>query len=84
LGVRTARKHIIWYTRRLRGGAQFCERMNRLECCEEQRRALDEFLQDAGEQHDRLQYMESSIGASEASECGGDAREHDTIATCQC
>jgi tRNA-dihydrouridine synthase B len=83
LGVRTARKHIIWYTRRLQGGAQFCERMNRLERCDEQRRALDEFLQHAGERHDRLQYVESSIGAVEASECGGDARDLDTIAACQ-
>ena len=57
--------------------------MNRLERCEEQRRALDEFLQDAGERNDRLQYMESSIGASEASECGGDARDLDTIAAYQ-
>jgi tRNA-dihydrouridine synthase B len=84
LGVKTARKHIIWYTRRLRGGVGFCERMNRLENCEEQRRALDEFLQDAGERHDRLQYVDHSIGSGAASECGGDAGEIDTIAACPC
>jgi tRNA-dihydrouridine synthase B len=82
LGVRTARKHIIWYTRRLRGGTHFCERMNRLESCEEQRQALDEFLQDAGERHDRLQYTDDSVGAT-ASKCGGDAGDLDSIAACQ-
>jgi tRNA-dihydrouridine synthase B len=84
LGVRTARKHIIWYTRRLRGGVSFCERMNRLEHCEEQRRALDEFLQDAGERHDRLQYVDHSIGEAAAPECGGDTGELDTIAAVPC
>jgi tRNA-dihydrouridine synthase B len=84
LGVRTARKHIIWYTRRLRGGARFCERMNRLEHCEEQRRALDEFLQEAGERHDRLQYEDDSIGEAAASQCGGDTGELDTIAATAC
>jgi tRNA-dihydrouridine synthase B len=84
LGVKTARKHIIWYTRRLRGGVRFCERMNRLEDCEQQRRALDEFLQDAGERHERLQYVDDPIGGAAASECGGDAGELDTIAACPC
>jgi tRNA-dihydrouridine synthase B len=83
LGVKTARKHIIWYTRRLRGGVHFCDRMNRLEDCEEQRRALDEFLQDAGGRHDRLQYVDDPIGAT-AAECGGDTREIDTIAAYPC
>jgi tRNA-dihydrouridine synthase B len=84
LGVKTARKHIIWYTRRLRGGVRFCERMNRLESCEEQRRALDEFLQQAGERHDRLQYVDGSIREAAAPECGGEPGELDTIAACQC
>jgi tRNA-dihydrouridine synthase B len=83
LGVRTARKHIIWYTRRLRGGAQFCERMNRLERCDEQRAALDEFLQDAGDRCDRLQYVVHSIDKSAAPECGGDAGDLDTITACE-
>ncbi len=84
LGVRTARKHIIWYTRRLRGGARFCERMNRLERCEDQRRALDEFLMDAGERHDRLQYVDESIGEPSMPERTGDAGELDTVAACSC
>jgi len=84
LGVKTARKHIIWYTRRLRGGVPFCERVNRLEGCEDQRRALDEFLQDAGERHDRLQYVDDSVGRTATPECGGDTGEIDTIAACPC
>jgi tRNA-dihydrouridine synthase B len=82
LGVRTARKHIIWYARRLQGGARFCERMNRLERCEEQRQALDEFLRDAGDLGDRLQYADDSVDRPEAPECGGDAGELDTIEAC--
>jgi tRNA-dihydrouridine synthase B len=79
LGVRTARKHIIWYTRRLRGGARFCERMNRLERCDEQRQALDEFLRDAGGFSDRLQYANDPVDRPGAAECGGDSGELDTI-----
>lgn len=46
LGARTARKHIIWYTRALAGGASFCERMNTLDDCAAQARAVDEFLRE--------------------------------------
>jgi len=83
LGVRTARKHIIWYTRRLRGGTHFCDRMNRLERCEDQRRALDEFLQEAGERDDRLQYLDDSIEETAGPECGGDNGDLDAIAACE-
>ncbi len=31
--MRTARKHIIWYTRALVGGDEFCDGMNRLDDC---------------------------------------------------
>ncbi len=56
LGVRTARKHIIWYTSRLAGGAAFCDRMNRIESCAEQARAVDDFLRAHGEHDGRLHY----------------------------
>ncbi len=56
LGVRTARKHIIWYTRDLAGGRSFCDEMNALDECESQRRAVDRFLRRHGEQHERLTY----------------------------
>lgn len=88
LGVRTARKHIIWYTKRLRGGARFCERMNRLERCDEQRQALDEFLTQAGERCDRLQYVDDAIDQAAAPEpfaesSVGDEGDLDTIAACE-
>jgi tRNA-dihydrouridine synthase B len=53
-GLRTARKHIIWYTSRLVGGVAFCARMNAIETIEEQRRAVDEFLLEHGSRHERL------------------------------
>jgi tRNA-dihydrouridine synthase B len=61
LGVRTARKHIIWYTARLEGGAQFCERMNRIESCAEQVRAVDEFLRQHGAHDGRLHYAHPNV-----------------------
>jgi tRNA-dihydrouridine synthase B len=73
LGVRTARKHLIWYTRRLKGGVQFCEHMNRLEHCGEQRRALDQFLHDAGARCDRLEYVDETLDGTPAPERGGDS-----------
>jgi tRNA-dihydrouridine synthase B len=57
-GVRTARKHIAWYTKRLAGGAEFCERMYRLDDCDAQAAALDAFLRAHGERHERLCYVE--------------------------
>ena len=54
-GVRTARKHIIWYTRRLVGGETFCERMNRIDGAREQSLAVDEFLQEHGRRFGSLQ-----------------------------
>jgi tRNA-dihydrouridine synthase B len=56
LGVRTARKHIIWYTRALVGGRAFCDEMNRVDDCAAQQRAVDEFLCRHGEHHERLAY----------------------------
>jgi tRNA-dihydrouridine synthase B len=57
VGVRSARKHLIWYTRRLEGGDEFCERMNRLDDCAAQRAALDAFMLDHGSRHERLAYL---------------------------
>jgi tRNA-dihydrouridine synthase B len=56
VGVRSARKHLIWYTRRLEGGEEFCERMNRLDDCASQRAAVDAFLREHGSRSDRLLY----------------------------
>jgi tRNA-dihydrouridine synthase B len=56
LGVRTARKHIIWYTRQLDGGRQFCEVMNAIDGCAEQAAAVDHFFAALGERSERLVY----------------------------
>ena len=56
LGVRTARKHIIWYTRQLDGGKQFCEVMNAIDACSEQAAAVDHFFAVLGERSERLVY----------------------------
>ncbi len=61
LGVRTARKHIIWYTRRLVGGEQFCERMNRIDEPSAQATAVDEFLQEHGSRFDRLRERSDTL-----------------------
>jgi tRNA-dihydrouridine synthase B len=54
LGLRTARKHIIWYTRALVGGVEFCDTMNRIDDCRAQARAVDAFLRDHGARFERL------------------------------
>ena len=55
-GVRSARKHLAWYTRRLAGGEDFCARMNRIEEPHEQAAALDAFLREHGSRYGRLRY----------------------------
>ena len=56
-GVRTARKHIIWYTQALQGGGEFCQRMNAIESAAEQALAVDRFLAEQGERSERLTYQ---------------------------
>ncbi len=58
LGVRTARKHIGWYMRDLPEGEAFRQRMNRLESCEAQLAAVQEFLDSQLLLGERLQYAE--------------------------
>jgi tRNA-dihydrouridine synthase B len=43
-GVRTARKHIIWYTQALAGGQAFCDYMNTLQDTDSQWRAVNDFF----------------------------------------
>ncbi|MDH4182291.1 MAG: tRNA dihydrouridine synthase DusB [Betaproteobacteria bacterium] len=61
VGVRTARKHIIWYTRRLDGGERFCEHMNAIDDCAGQARAVDGFFRAHGELGDRLHYTPRAL-----------------------
>ena len=56
LGVRTARKHIIWYTKELAGGPQFCERMNAIDSSAEQARAVGDFFAALGKLSEGLIY----------------------------
>ena len=53
-GVRSARKHIGWYVKALPGGAAFRGRMNTIEDCEEQMKAVAEFFDRLGAQADRI------------------------------
>lgn len=55
-GVRSARKHIIWYTRQLVGGRQFCDRMNTIDGCADQAAAVDEFFVGLAARSERLVY----------------------------
>jgi tRNA-dihydrouridine synthase B len=56
-GVRTARKHIGWAVRALPGGEDFRRRMNALERCEDQVRALTDWLDALADAHERLPYL---------------------------
>ncbi len=53
-GVRSARKHIIWYVSELEGGEAFCSLMNRLETSVEQARAVASFFDQY--QYERLRF----------------------------
>jgi tRNA-dihydrouridine synthase B len=53
-GVRSARKHIGWAVRALPGGAAFRARMNLLQSCESQVRAVTDWFDELGATHHRL------------------------------
>ena len=53
-GVRTARKHIGWYVRGLPGGEDFRARMNGLEDCAGQLRAVADYFDELAARGDRL------------------------------
>jgi len=57
-GVRTARKHIGWYTRGLSGANVFRHRMNTLDTTREQLLAVNEFFDAQKALSDRLVYVE--------------------------
>jgi tRNA-dihydrouridine synthase B len=69
MGVRTARKHIGWYVHKLVGGEVFRQQMNKLESCELQLKAVQEFF--SSQKNERLQYdsfpvREPGVGNSRA------------------
>jgi tRNA-dihydrouridine synthase B len=53
-GVRSARKHIGWAVRALPGGEEFRARMNRLESCEAQVRAVTDWFDALADHHHLL------------------------------
>ncbi|RQO62433.1 tRNA dihydrouridine synthase DusB [Paucibacter sp. KBW04] len=56
-GMRTARKHIGWAVRDLPGGEDFRQAMNRLESCEAQIQALQQWFATLGADYERLPYL---------------------------
>ena len=54
MGVRTARKHIGWYVHDLVGGEAFRQQMNKIESCEQQLTAVQDFFD--SQLSERLQY----------------------------
>lgn len=57
MGVRTARKHIGWYVRDLPGGEDFRQAMNKLEDCQQQLDAVEEFFTRQAQLGTRLRYQ---------------------------
>ncbi|MEZ2354685.1 tRNA dihydrouridine synthase DusB [Caballeronia sp. RCC_10] len=76
-GVRTARKHIGWYTRGLSGAGTFRHRMNTLDTTKEQLLAVNEFFDAQKALSDRLIYVDEAKDAEDAAgeeSCG--AQDH--------
>ena len=75
-GVRTARKHIGWYTRGLSGAGTFRHRMNTLDSTREQLLVLNEFFDAQKALSDRLVYVDDADengepeGPGEEESCG--------------
>ncbi|WP_114813334.1 tRNA dihydrouridine synthase DusB [Paraburkholderia kururiensis] len=64
-GVRTARKHIGWYTRGLRGAQAFRHRMNTLDTTREQLAAVNEFFDAQKAFSERLEYVDEEGAGDE-------------------
>jgi len=62
-GVRTARKHIGWYTRGLSGANAFRHRMNTLDTTREQLVAVNAFFDEQQALSDRLVYIDDDTAA---------------------
>ncbi|KAG0194341.1 hypothetical protein DFQ28_000587 [Apophysomyces sp. BC1034] len=66
-GVRTARKHIGWYTRGLSGANAFRHRMNTLDTAREQLAAVNAFLNAQKSLSERLVYVDDESGSMTSS-----------------
>ena len=61
MGARTARKRIHLLARGLRGGEALSDRVNQTDDCAEQRRAFEEFLQEAAARSRFFEYIEAAL-----------------------
>jgi tRNA-dihydrouridine synthase B len=60
MGVRTARKHLGWYSADLVGGEAFRHEINRLDSAAAQIRAVEQFFDQLAAYGDRLEYRSSA------------------------
>ncbi|MGO4304831.1 MULTISPECIES: tRNA dihydrouridine synthase DusB [unclassified Cupriavidus] len=67
-GVRTARKHIAWYTRGLKGANLFRHRMNTLESTDAQLEAVNAFFDEQAMISDRLVYVDENAAVTDDAE----------------
>jgi tRNA-dihydrouridine synthase B len=75
-GMRSARKHIGWAVRALPGGEDFRRRMNTLESCDGQVRALTDWLDALADDHDRLPYLPTTDEALEDAAAAANDEQH--------
>ena len=64
-GVRSARKHIGWALRELPGGEAFRAEMNRIDDCAAQLRAVGDWFDQLGQQHERLPRLAAPEAAND-------------------
>ncbi len=64
-GVRTARKHIAWYTRGLAGANLFRHRMNTLETTTDQLAAVNAFFDEQALLSERLVYVDEGVDGTD-------------------
>jgi tRNA-dihydrouridine synthase B len=64
-GVRSARKHVGWYVKALPGGEVFRSRMNLLDDCQAQLRAVADYFDELGLRMDRMPAAQSLDGLGE-------------------
>jgi tRNA-dihydrouridine synthase B len=59
-GVRTARKHIAWYCKGLKGSHVFKQHMNTIDDCQEQLNAVNHFFDSLKQESEHLIYLEAA------------------------
>jgi tRNA-dihydrouridine synthase B len=76
VGARTARKRIHFLARSLQHGDALSVRVNQTEDCAQQRRAFEEFLQEAAARSPFFEYIEEAAGTPVTAAAHGDSRQH--------